>query len=828
MLEAILKKARDKYFPDFSNPSDRTAAATESAREWLETHSIGDILPYESYDEKTKLFINKNSIGFVLEANPLMGAGDKVHNQLERLIKNLLPEESSIQFIMYASPKVSNLLDKWETPRKNQGGNFIKLAAERRKLFEEKALPKLDSYKAPVRNYRLIISFSAAEKNYNGVTKDKYVKILRQINTLFKMAKISTNVWNPNDLLSFCHDILNFKLSTTSSKRKWNKHQNLSEQVVSKNNLLHVEDSALIFGNNEAEMRTYSIDRYPDQSRYLFQMADLIGDAEDDYMQIPCPFIIHYGVHVLKSKLMRARIEAKTSNGERMEGHEKLLKYLPSFGREVAEGKYTRKLLEENHRAVRTHFQVLLMSSPDLIDDAEQSLLNLYNNQEITLLQDRYTVLPMVLSSLPMTWGSGMYETNVMFKASKTTMSQEPANFMPILAEWKGTAWPGMILIGRRGQPHYFHPRNSESNYNISLVGTSGSGKSVAMQEIAVSTLGNGGAVYVMDVGRSFKKTCELFEGEFIDFSRKSKICINPFSTIPDDPEEIEDAHIMAKSIIGTMARPIRGIDELEDTYIEQAISEVWDRKRQKTTITDIAEVLKAKDDKVSKDLGELLFPYTDRGNYGRFFNGEANIKLNNRFIVFEFEELQKRPDLCSVVLQVLSTIVTNRIYLGDRSQFTNLILDEAWSFLNTEIAGKFVEAAARRMRKYEGSLITGTQDLEDFMSNATAKATFKNSAWKLLLQTNNDSIESIEDSLLPQNAHFKDTWKSVENRKGEFSEIMIVKEDNYSVGRLFLDPFSLMLYSTEGNTYGFINKLREEGLSMSEAVERAYQEFYG
>lgn len=67
---------------------------------------IADLLPYRSFDESRQIFINDNSVGFVLEATPLIGATENVIDTLSGMFSDALPEGCTIQFINFASPKV--------------------------------------------------------------------------------------------------------------------------------------------------------------------------------------------------------------------------------------------------------------------------------------------------------------------------------------------------------------------------------------------------------------------------------------------------------------------------------------------------------------------------------------------------------------------------------------------------------------------------------------------------------------------------------------------------------------------------------------------------
>ncbi|MFB5616943.1 MAG: hypothetical protein ACE5RS_07360, partial [Nitrosopumilus sp.] len=63
---------------------------------------------------------------------------------------------------------------------------------------------------------------------------------------------------------------------------------------------------------------------------------------------------------------------------------------------------------------------------------------------------------------------------------------------------------------------------------------------------------------------------------------------------------------------------------------------------------------------------------------------------------------------------------------------------------------------------------------------------------------------------------------ESLTTRHGEYSEIMIADSNgNYSIGRLILDPFSQMLYTTKAEEFAEIKKLQKQGLSIVEAISR-------
>lgn len=806
---------------------------TRSLSDLLNKASLEDCLPYRSFDPATQIFVNRSCKGFVIETLPLVGCNAEYPRQLAGFFQHSLPPGSNLQCLLIASSRIGSWLNRWEQARHNQLEILEELAKERKAYLGN--LPGL-------RSFRLILSYS--EPNALFTSFDAILALREQIITTLKGWGLPIKIWNAENLLRGLDELLNPSNALETFNIPWNIFEPLAHQFMSPSTRWKIEPSQMVLGENERIMRLYTPRLFP-PVWHLGAMGTLIGDPFDEFLRLKGSFFLSYSVHIAHEKTLKTRMLAKCGNVEK-QAASPIAKYIPSVKQAADEWTFVRGKFEEGQRLVRTRFQVGLLSPPNLIEKEQQTLFNLYRSQRWELALDRYLQLPSFLSCLPMAWGEGADEDSKLFQKTKTTLSHEPANLMPLQGEWQGTSSPGMLLVGRRGQLFTWSPfDNNEGNYNACVVGRSGSGKSVFMQELLTSMLGMGGRVFVLDVGRSFEKTVKLLQGTYLEFSTHTRvhtsvphastdptdgpknICINPFTSIPiHDPEESSDALAMLKPILSLMAAPKEGTRDIEDTYLEQAIQDAWSKRQNAATVTDVANFLLTRKDAIAKSLGKRLYPYTDEGNYGRFFNGPATIDLSDRLVVVELEELKERKDLQSVIIQMVILQITNSIYTGDRKTPSCLILDEAWDMLRGAQSGVFIETAARRLRKYYGGLIVGTQSVNDFYATPGAQAAFDNADWMCLLSQKDESIKLLKNSdRLAMDPAMERTLRSLRTEQGQYAEIMIKGPKGFAVGRLLLDPFSQTLYSTKAEEFSAVQTLVEQGTSLKDAVLKIAKE---
>lgn len=784
-------------------------------------YHLSDFLPYQWYDEETSLFISDKHIGFILETAPLVGNSESMQKELSNIFTQILPERSSIQTILYADKNIDNILDRYVTLRKGSS-NVMQALAYRRSKYLSKIAIKSHLSPYVLRDFKCYMSVCI---NLDGEIDDcikKTIGIKSQIVATLNVVGVSSRVMTATDLIRLLDGLFNADFSSTQfSSKKWNKFHSIKDQIISNDTDIVVENDILRLRKGQTEIKTFSVTGYPPEWT-LSQMAELTGDMFRDSRQFPCPFIIHYGVYIQKQSNDIAKIAVKTNMVER-QICSPIGKYIPNIERERAELQYAQDCLSKGEKLVKTQFSVVMLCGAGEMAEAEQTLKTMFSSMSFKVESNIGTQLHSLLTILPLSWHQDTIAVLEEFKKLRTTISVESSNLVPQQAEWKGTITPAMLFGGRKGQLIQFCPfDNRAGNYNVTVVGRSGAGKSVFMQELMSSTIGLGGRVFVLDVGRSFEKTCYMLEGQFIQFSSEIHICMNPFSSLDtSNKEAVDDTLAMLKSVLQMMAAPINGVNDKGASLLEQATNESFKRLGNETTISDISDYLLSLNDSQARDLGQMLYPYTKDGVYGKYFNGVSNVNLDNNLVVIELEELKEKKELQSVIVQMMVINITNQMFLGDRKTPFNIVFDEAWDLLRAKQSEVFIETLARRLRKYRGSLVVGTQSVNDFYSCAGAQAAWDNSDWNCFLSQKEESIAQLKNSKRILLDDYKEkVLTSVKTEHGKYAEVLINGADGYAVGKLLLDPFSQLLFSTKPEDYSAIKELSAKGYNITDAVE--------
>jgi len=592
--------------------------------------------------------------------------------------------------------------------------------------------------------------------------------------------------------------------------------------------LYHLQEDRIIHQSLDLTTKFYVASNMPAEFSIEY-MIKLLGDERGLFSSIPGRFIISFS---LANDISLAEENSLLQKGTRIINSSE--EWYSRNNREIQkEAQQWRDVAEKTKKGEKFHtefFQIMLTSDSKYIDEIEQNLMSLYNSYDWRLAVNKYFSLPALISILPMQshilWRNFKY-----FRLCKNALTSEVCAKLPIHGEWKGVSIPGMLLLGRRGQLFNWNPfyRHSSGNYNICVFGPSGSGKSVFLQELAISLIAQNTKVFILDIGQSFKNICSLLEGEIIEFGQNSDIELNPFykfsETLGEDERSLAISY--AKNIICSMCGVIG--DSLSESILEKAIIKGLEDYGPNLDITNLGEILGADDKQpeAAKNLALRLFSYTKEGIYGKFFAKKSQSKFsgfNKDITIFEFEEIKNNKLLLSVVLQIIGLQIFMQVLMGKRDRKFLLIVDEAWMILDH--CSKFLSEFARTIRKYGGSLAVCVQNYSDLDGSDDRRAILQNSTWTILLKQDEKGIHSFKNS-----EAFKEIIpliKSISIERDEFAELLIYSTGIRIVGRLVLDPFSKVLYSTDSDIFSEIDKLSQTGLTLLESIQHITNERYG
>lgn len=792
----------------------------EDIKRWFDHETLAKFLPYEAYDDENNIFINKKSRGFILEVSPLIGASEETVNILASLITDTLPADADIHFWLWASDKIGPVMDRFEKARAEKGDIYEWLAKKRTDFLKEGVYTSLSSGGSfIIRDFRLFIDVAKPAKKQDDLTGELTQLRADVINTLKSINVIAEDI-GIHQFISVMSDLISPEKNVYPTRQNWHELDALAQQLTDPERHLVVEPSKLIFDSgtkDEWEARAFTVKDFP-KSMSQGRMTESIGQLFNASLQIPCPFVVSFSIRLFDPESSKLQTQFKTLDKEKS-ANSSLSKINPIIAKQHQEWATINKRLAEGDRLVKVYYQVVLYAQAKDAHTCERKLRDLYKANGWNLRKESYLQLQSWLAMMPMMMSEGMFSDLKLFGRIRTVTAFNSVNLAPMQGEWKGTRTPSLLLPGRRGQLTTWNPfDNKEGNYNVAIAAASGKGKSVFVQEYITCLVGSGGRAWVIDIGRSYEKTCKLLGGTFIEFNQELHVCLNPFTFIHDFNESLS----MLKPLLAAMARPSGSVSDEEVAYLEKALKAAWDQKGNKATITVVSEWLAAQPQDICRNLSHLLYSYTCDGMYGQYFEGDSSIDLSNNFVVLELQELKAKKDLQKIILLVLMYQISQTMYLGNRKQQKSCIIDEAWDLLggDNDGAAQFIEAGYRTARRYNANFLSITQSVNDYYKNNTSLAAFENADYKIILGQNPETIDQIKKSeRMNLDPYQERLFKSL-RKTDEYSECVIKSPSSTSVHRIILDPYSRILYSSKGDEYEAVKSLTEQGMSLLDAVD--------
>ena len=316
-------------------------------------------------------------------------------------------------------------------------------------------------------------------------------------------------------------------------------------------------------------------------------------------------------------------------------------------------------------------------------------------------------------------------------------------------------------------------------NANVTLLGTSGAGKTFTMQLLALRMRMRGIQCYILAPlkGHEFKRACAAVGGTYIKISPGSTNCINVMEirkTLSPEMELIDEMDYNSEDSL--LSRKIQQLLIFFSLLIpdmsneeEQMLDEALVRTYRQFGITHDNESLYAdkahtqyKRMPILGDLHKLLEanPLTQRlaiivsrfvTGSAQSFNQQTNVNLENKYVVIDISELKGK--LLPVGMFIGLDYIWDQVK-SDRTKRKAIYIDEIWQLIGASSnrqAGEFCQEIFKIARGYGAAAIAASQDLSDFFSLEDGKygrAIINNSKTKIILNLEPDEAEYVRETL--------------------------------------------------------------------------------
>lgn len=816
---------------------------------------FSDFLPYVSYDEESRVYCNiDETVGFIWECDPLTYAGADVYETLKGLMSMGFPEDTVLQFMLYADPYIDPFLDRYLATKTVSTGMLDKAVGSVVHFLKTgtQGIDKLQGI--PTRRFRLVVSikFTASafgiDTTKNDITQFRSSELLEfrdSIGEVLRGARLHPVPLHPEHLIRFLGRIFNER-TLHEIPALYDDTYPIRKQIILSETKIESKWSQFII--RDMPWKCCTPKKLPQEVNELL-MNILTGDiwgVVSDSNQIQTPFFI--SVNVVFQNL-RGALHNKCNFvlSQKAAGS-----FAQSLRRKQEEYTWATAEIESGTPFVRVVPMVWISGHNETqAREGTTRAKRLWESKGFVMQEEKGILKVMFLAGLPF----GLYVAGRNLEdldRSWILHTEAAVRLLPVQGDFAGGLSAVNLFIGRKGQIVPFDVFDkAANNNNLFVTAESGAGKSFIVNYIVLNHIKAGGFARLIDVGGSYRKICKMFSTElrakFIQFSKDSGICLNPFTTV----REIDEDLPVLASIIGQMIFSSTKTvpDESEMSLIKNACRYAWETYGNDATIDSVSEYLETfpKHAMLNTEAGltdesgamrelqgkarNLAFNMTDflsRGVYGKWFNGKSTLDISQDcFVVLELEELKASPELFKVVTLQILNYVTQDLYLtSDRSRKRMILFDEAWQFLSGSDSGQgdmikqVIESGYRRARKYGGSYGVITQSVVDVKQfGDVGNVIFSNSAFKLFLQSSTYE-KAQSEKIIDYHPFVLDVLKSVKSARPRYSEIFLDSPVGTGVVRLVVPPFLYYMFTTDATESAHIESLVNGGMSYAEAID--------
>jgi|GEM_PF-489576 len=409
----------------------------------------------------------------------------------------------------------------------------------------------------------------------------------------------------------------------------------------------------------------------------------------------------------------------------------------------------TRKVLEDLQKGKQKLFDVSLYimckgKSKEEVDLMSRKIKADFDSLMIQNQVPNYQMMESYTSMLPL--------ANNRLKIKRNIHTEGLAAFFPFSSPFLDIEDDGVLLGLNKNKIPYIKNIFNLANANGIILATSGSGKSYFTKLLLSRQFMNGCDVIIIDPQGEYLAITEHYTGECITLSKNSETIINPLDLMGHDYME------KRLSLMDLFKIIIDDLNELQKSILDKAIDMTYENcgitkddynSHEPPTMSDLLATLAefekkaVHQEKVTyRALINRIQMYTKRGVFG-FLDRQTKINFDNNFVCFNIGSMPKQVK--PVVMYLVLDFVFMRMKGSNRRKL--LVIDEAWSLLQTAEESSYLFEIVKTCRKYNLGLLMITQDVADLVSSKAGHAVLANTSYTFLLRQKPAVIHNVSST---------------------------------------------------------------------------------
>jgi type IV secretion/conjugal transfer VirB4 family ATPase len=337
-------------------------------------------------------------------------------------------------------------------------------------------------------------------------------------------------------------------------------------------------------------------------------------------------------------------------------------------------------------------------------------------------------------------------------------------------------------LETRQGTTYFLNLHQEDVGHAL-VLGSTGSGKSFFLCFLLMQLQKYAPFTFVFDLGGSYKNLTSLLGGTYLRIGPEANgVSINPFC-LPPTKENRQFLFSFVRVLAESSGYQLNAQDE-RDLYAQiENLYEIDPGQRRLGTLANI----------LNRPLGNVLGKWVGSGQYGKIFDNAADNLTFARFQAFDFEGMEKVPELLEPLLFYVLHRASSAVQ--DPANATTLkafFIDEAWRFFRNPVIRRYIEEALKTWRKRNAAMILATQSSDDLLRSEMLATVAETCPTQFFLANPGMDSEAYSQIFHLNGVETK-TIRSLIPKK----EMLLKRPDFAKVLCLNVDPRSFWLYTS-------------------------------